>query len=197
VKLPRIFRRHRKIVLRPELLLACIDYDAATGRMGWKAAPSVEWFHADGTSAEQKQKSFVTRHVGKAAFDTKCVNGYLKGGFLGREYLAHRVVWAIHHGAWPEGEIDHINGDRSDNRIENLRCVDHATNCRNTRRLDSNTSGCVGVSWARREERWEAYIKFNRHRYSLGYHRNLDDAIAARKAAERRFGFHENHGRTA
>ncbi|MFD2248971.1 hypothetical protein [Pseudochelatococcus lubricantis] len=97
-------------------------------------------------------------------------------------------------GADPD-EIDHVNGIRSDNRFNNLRNVDHAANTRNVALHSSNTSGVIGVSWAKRECRWRASIKANNRERHIGYFRDFEDAVAARKAAERQFGFHKNHGR--
>ncbi len=97
----------------------------------------------------------------------------------------------------PSGEIDHINGDRTDNRICNLRDVTSAGNSCNRRRQDRNTSGVTGVAWDKRASRWQARIGLNGKQKYLGYFDSLDEAVAARKAAELELGFHPNHGRAA
>jgi len=69
------------------------------------------------------------------------------GTFMRKTYAAHRVAWFLHHGAWPMGEIDHINGNAQDNRIANLRDVTHKENTRNMKRRSDNTSGITGISY--------------------------------------------------
>jgi len=118
--------------------------------------------------------------------------GYLRVGVDGKRYLLHRVIWVMLHGYWPE-QIDHINGNRSDNRLVNLRAVTNADNCRNKRQLDSNTSGCTGVNFE--ANRWRARIHMYYDTVHLGRFDNFLDACAARKAAELKYGFHRNHGR--
>jgi hypothetical protein len=114
-----------------------------------------------------------------------------------RGYLAHRVVWALVHGAWPQKQIDHIDHDRTNNRVENLRIVGHQENHRNTTLRKNNASGFMGVSWYKAGEKWTAYIMIDRVKKHLGCFDALEDAVAARRAAEARFGFHENHGTRA
>jgi hypothetical protein len=148
-------------------------------------------------SAEDQQRAFQRDRLGSRAFGTRCKIGYRRGCFQGREYYAHRVAWALHTGAWPKGEIDHINGDKADNRIANLREVTKVENSRNMPLPANNTSGHIGVAWSKSDKRWTAYIKVGGRRRYLGNFLEKDDAIAARKAAEVRFGFHPNHGRAA
>lgn len=71
--------------------------------------------------------------------------GYVQIKVQGRVYLAHRIAWLLTYGNWPIDEIDHINGDRSDNRIKNLRAVSRSMNQRNAQRRMDNTSGIIGV----------------------------------------------------
>jgi hypothetical protein len=91
-------------------------------------------------------------------------------------------------------DIDHINGNRRDNRIANLRAVDRRENMRNARLRSNNTSGIVGVTFSRDRKKWVAQINDGKVR-SLGRFDKFEDAVEARKAAERRAGFHPNHGR--
>ena len=108
---------------------------------------------------------------------------YIAVSLKGQIYLAHRVVWCLHYGYWPTELIDHINGIRHDNRIENLREVTVAENRLNVRQA-RNDSGVVGVTWAKKERNWRASININGKGVNLGHFSNLNDAIAARKAAE-------------
>lgn len=124
-------------------------------------------------------------------------NGYI-GIELGHgRFAAHRLAWKYVHGADPTGEIDHINGDRTDNRIANLRDTSRAENARNMCLPSHNKSGVIGVCFKQDRGKWMASIKINRRIHYLGNFHDKADAIAARKAAEARFRFHPNHGRPA
>lgn len=174
----------------PEQLRELLDYDPITGSLAW-AAPSRLWFASEAhwlafKAASESRNPFAVVHSG----------GYLCGHLAGEQLLAHRAVWAYHHGSWPQGEIDHIDHDRQNNRIDNLRQADRVKNSRNcSRRLD-NTSGTTGVSWDRARKKWVAQIALpggvNKR---LGRHERIEDAIRARKAAETAYGFHPNHGK--
>lgn len=94
-------------------------------------------------------------------------------------------------------DIDHINGNTQDNRLINLREVSHSENVKNARRRNDNTSGVSGVHWEKRRNKWRAYIKVANRRKYLGYFENFTDAVAARRAAEKLYNFHPNHGRAA
>lgn len=98
------------------------------------------------------------------------------------------LIWAMVHGHWPD-IVDHRNGRRADNRLKNLRNVDQLTNQRNQKRHRSNTSGVTGVHLAKHRGDWLAYIRVEGRQLHLGFFKNKDDAIAARKAAELKHGF--------
>ena len=85
-----------------------------------------------------------------------CVNtdGYVMVNIDRTRYYAHRLIWLMRFGEWPEGEIDHIDGDRSNNRLENLRCVSKSGNMRNQKRNSRNTSGFPGVVWDKSRSKW-------------------------------------------
>jgi hypothetical protein len=136
------------------------------------------------------------RFSGKLALDAKHPDGYKHGCIFGKLYLTHRVLLAMHLGYWPE-YVDHINGDRSDNRVCNLREVTKSENGRNAAIPNNNTSGRIGVSWNNRDKRWTAYITLNQKRKALGNFLQIEDAIACRQQAEMLYGFHANHGRAS
>lgn len=138
--------------------------------------------------------SFVYRHNGSPA-GFKRESGYVFVSLEGRHWRAHRLVWLYVIGRDPEGEIDHINGDRSDNRIVNLRDVSREVNAKNLSKGCTNTSGVVGVSWVTRKEKWRAYITASYKQVHLGYFGSLLDAVSARKSAEVNYGYHQNHGK--
>lgn len=110
-------------------------------------------------------------------------NGYLMISFNYVKLLAHRVIWEMHYGSIPEGyEIDHMNGIRSDNRIENLRLVTRTINNKNKRMQSNNTSGFTGVVFVKQRCKWNARVKVNGIQKSLG---SFNTAIEANEARER------------
>ncbi len=164
-----------------ERLRQLLAYNPDTG--------ALTWLPSDTMRAARN-----TRFADRPALTGRHRQGYLQGRVEGVSVYAHRVAWAMHYGRWPEGQIDHVNHDTSDNRISNLRLVDKSTNARNLPKLRSNTSGQTGVYWNRRSSKWSAMIRVNRELLGLGYFTDKQDAIAARQAAEVRYGFHSNHG---
>ena len=119
--------------------------------------------------------------------------GYVRLQYKRKKYRAHRIIWLIVYGYMPKN-IDHINHDRVDNRLINLRDVTHIENGRNRLIVSNNTSGVMGVCWSKNSNKWRAYIKFDGVQVSLGYHIRYSDAVDARKNAEILYGYHENHG---
>ena len=106
--------------------------------------------------------------------------------------MAHRLAWLFHYGEWPENHIDHINGDRSDNRICNLREATVKQNGENRKLHKNNTSGYRNVRWKKERNKWEVSIRHNRKLHSIGLFSNLDDAIdAAKKARDQLFTHHD------
>ena len=131
---------------------------------------------------------------------SKIGNGYLVVRFTrnGRqvEYKAHRVAWLLHTGEDPgDMQIDHIDGQRDRNNFSNLRLVDNQGNMMNQRKYKNNTSGVMGISWNKRDKVWYAYICRDGRQKCLGLFDDKFEAICARKSAERRLGYHENHGK--
>lgn len=139
------------------------------------------------------ESGLVFRHDGTPAFQTRSISGYLCGTLFGQKYRAHRIIWKLIYGTEPE-LIDHIDGVRTNNLLANLRSVTEPENQKNRRLSISSKSGVNGVHWCKASRAWIAKITINRRAKALGRFHNIDDAIAARKAAERQHGFHENHG---
>lgn len=140
-----------------------------------------------------EEGSFVRRRTGLPV-GAKGKTGYCRMYIKGIQYKSHRVAWMIFYGEIPD-KIDHINGDRSDNRISNLRSVTSSENSKNQVLRASNTSGCSGVNWHVKCRKWIAQIRDNKKYVYLGSFSELEDAILARKAAEVLYGYHENHGK--
>lgn len=164
-----------------EELNAMLRYDAENGALVWKAR---------GVS-----QSWDTRWAGKPALAADSGHGYKQGRINGVLHYAHRVIWKMLNGPLADLHIDHINGDRSDNRIHNIRAVTRAQNQRNLSKMAHNTSGHVGVHWDARDCKWVAQIKLSGVPKFLGRFELIEDAIRVRKQAERANDFHVNHGR--
>lgn len=123
----------------------------------------------------------------------KSKSGYLVIGVDGRVYAAHRLAWLLVRGEWPELQIDHIDHDRTNNRIGNLRIVTATGNMRNRTMRKDNTSGVTGVM--REGAKWTAYYYDGGKMVRIGKFADKEAAAMARKAANDRHGFHENHGK--
>jgi len=104
-------------------------------------------------------------------------------------YKAHRLAWLYVHGEWPPEQLDHINGQRDDNRVENLRSATRAENAGNSKRRADNTSGFKGVYWNAQRSKWQAKIRRGQLEKHLGLFVCKEDAAEAyRRAAADVFG---------
>lgn len=142
------------------LLLATLAYDPATG-------------------------VFTRRSSGERA-GSVMKHGYRETSLFGARHYEHRLAWLYVHGYWPTLSIDHVNGDRADNRIGNLREATPLQQTRNSKIPRHNTSGIKGVAWDRVRCKWYAFINIEGRMHSLGRHDSIEEAAAARAAAERR-----------
>jgi hypothetical protein len=177
-------------MITPEQLRVRIAYDALSGHLTWLARDVPE-----NSCARRNVRAWNTRYAGTPAFGYRDRLGYGHGQISGENYLAHRIAWAIHYGRWPDGLIDHIDGDPTNNRIDNLRVVDSTGNTRNQRRHSRNTTGVTGVSYHRAAGKYWAQIGVRGEVKYLGLFDDLEAAAAARRQAEITYGFHPNHGR--
>ena len=118
-----------------------------------------------------------------------CDSGYIKIKIHKKQYYAHRLVWLWHHGYLPEKDIDHINQNKSDNRIENLREVSRSCNLRNSKTPKHNTSGVKGVCWNKSQKKWEAQITVNSKTKYAGGCSDFDEAVLLRLAVEQCLGW--------
>lgn len=177
-------------------LRGLLRYEAETGKLFW--LPRTAQHIGNGRNgAEVEAIRWNTKWSGKEAFTSKNGSGYLTGNVFRKFFSAHRIAWALYYGEWPKGDIDHINGVRHDNRIDNLRDVSGSANNCNTRIRKDNKTGCTGVFWRKDGAKWAASIRLHGKISHLGFFKDKAEAIAARKNAEKELGFHENHGRTA
>lgn len=144
------------------------SYDLETGQVRWKARTG--------------QRSKVGALVGSEH------DGYLRVKLAGRLYMLHRLAWFIHTGEWPKHEIDHINGDRRDNRITNLRDVPKRVNQQNQHKARaSSTTGLLGVSKCKHRDGFLAQIRVDRQTKSIGFFATAEQAHAAYLVAKRKW----------
>lgn len=161
-----------------------LRYEPETGKLFWLAH-------------ESQRPQWSSRFAGTIAFNSLSENGYLKGVVNNITLKAHRVAYAIYHGIWPNDDVDHINGIRTDNRINNLRVVSRTENMRNAKRYKCNKTGVTGVYWNKALQKYEAKIQVNKKQIFLGVFRTKELAAQARLNAEKANCFHINHGRKA
>lgn len=154
-------------------------YEPDTSRILWKVRPRNTAI-LPGTEAGSPSK-----------------RGYICIWLNGKSYRANRIAWCMANPGSPladTDEVDHINHVITDNRAVNLRKVTRTQNNRNASRRKDNTSGVTGVYWNKPGQKWRAQIFVDGKYVTLGLYGSLLDAVCARKAAEVRFGFHQNHG---
>lgn len=154
--------------MNQERLRKLLDYDPTTGLFVWKS--------------RNNMAQWSSKHAGKIA-GTNMTNGYIGLSMMGKRFYAHRLAWFYVHGEWPV-EVDHINGDRKDNRISNLRSCTRAENCQNDKLRTTNKSGYPGVSWHKQMGKWAATITINLKHKSLGLYQCKEDAFEAYKKAK-------------
>lgn len=152
-----------------EYVRSILEYDQSTGIFTWKSRPAtdVRWNN---------------RNAGKRAGSLDG-RGYRKIKVLDFGIKEHRLAWFYVHGVWPEGFIDHINREKDDNRLANLRIVTNAENMRNIplRRLNPRT---MGVTYHRRDNRYRAVITVDGIQKQLGAFKTFEEARSVRQAAE-------------
>lgn len=181
--------------ITPENLRQLLRYDPETGKLFWLKRDAALFRPGNNKNPVSRAQAWNKVNAGNEALAfVNSASGYLHGMIGKKLVYAHRAAYIITYGTVPD-EIDHINGNRTDNRLENLRAVDRKENTKNTRRAVLNTSGTSGVHLDKRTAKWIAQINVDGRRRHLGVFLTRDDAVAARKAAETRFGYHPNHGR--
>lgn len=121
----------------------------------------------------------------------KSRRGYERIGIKGVKYYSHRLAWLYVYGYWPENDIDHIDRDKGNNRINNLREVSRSCNNKNSGNMKNNKSGIKGVCFSRSHKKWQTEITVNGNAKHLGFFEKKIDAAHARFAAEKKYGWHE------
>ena len=153
-----------------------------------------EIFHYDPENGlfSRKKRTGPTTNVGDIVGTDKG-NGYLMMCIKSRLYLSHRIAWFYVYGEMPPLNIDHINGNRSDNRICNLRLANQSQNTANSKLSKANNSGFKGVTWRKDIKKWGSQLTFNYKHISLGCFETKEEAAEAyKKAANQYFGKYAN-----
>ena len=166
-----------------EYLRSRFSYDEKLGKLFWKAVPA---------DFSNNSASWNSKNAGKEA-------GYLHQGYRyvrlsGTNMLAHRICFAIYTGRFPEGVVDHLDGDKLNNKIDNLSDCTPQINSRNAKLNRLNKSGICGVGWDSRDGAWYAQIGSGESRLKRWF-RSLLDACCWRKSMELKLGYSENHGK--
>lgn len=163
-------------------LRECLIYQPDTGSLVWRERPISHFVGA------ASHRNWNRRFAGVLVKHSTSRMGYRRILIDGEIYPQHRIIWKLVHGVEPI-YIDHINGIPGDNRLSNLRNVPHVENMRNRRISKANKSGVAGVLWYPDRKRWAARIGLNGTHKHLGFYGSADEAVAARRAAERDLGF--------
>lgn len=158
----------REMTEAQKLVRNLFDYDRDTGLLTWRV---------------RKRNSV---HIGEVAGSLDA-HGYICVQIDGRPHKAHRLIWLWLHGEWPPKEIDHINGNRSDNREANLRLANNFQNSANRLRQKNNTSGYKGVSLHRKTGKWQASARLGGNLRYLGLFASASEAHAVYVNATRQY----------
>jgi len=160
-----------------ELLKKYLMYSTTTGEFTWKSRYCT---------------NIEINSTAGSVVGTLPDGGYRIITLLGKTYQAHRLAWLYVNGEFPEKQLDHINHNRDDNRIDNLREASIHTNMKNKSLYKNNRTSYSGVT--EHGTNWKARIGVNGNKVLLGVFSTFNEAVAARKAAEKLLLYHENHG---
>jgi hypothetical protein len=151
------------------------------------AARLRELFHYDAAKGRLvRRNTHGNAHPAGRAVGSHDGGGYLRTTVDGKRYRLHRLIWLHVHGEWPTGEVDHINGDGFDNRLENLRLTDRRTNMENQRHARAdNRGGLLGATWHAHSSKWRARITLGGRQKHLGSFDTAEAAHAVYLAAKR------------
>ena len=173
-------------MLTKERLLEVLEFDESISRFRWKE--------------REGRRTFNTRFAGSLA-------GWVHGGGApglfyrtlrvdGVRYQEHRLVWLYWNGELPKANLDHLNGDGLDNRLENLRLDADRTNERNMAKNACNTSGYSNVCWHKATQKWWVRVHSKTGDVSGGLFNDIEEAALKAKELREKLGFSPLHGLT-
>lgn len=158
-------------MITQERLKELFNYDQETGLFTWIA----------------KSRTIGGLKAGSLTGQTPNSNGYLRISVDSKRDYAHRMAWLYVYGDYPKFDIDHINGNRSDNRIVNLRDVPHIVNSQNLRSATkTNTIGYMGITWSNYAKAWSSAVTVNGKRIHIGYFKDPEKAHQAYLSLKRK-----------
>lgn len=149
----------------------CFDYDPDTGCLRWRVRPE----HHFGTS--RARNTWNTRYAGAEAGSANAQRVSVK--IAGRQYKLHRIAWLLAYGGWPDGQLDHVDGNPLNNALTNLRLATNQQNQFNRGLSRANTSGFKGVCWDKPRGRWRAQLCREGRSVFFGHYSTPEEAAAA------------------
>lgn len=193
--------KDKKELLSQKKIKELLHYDPLSGIFTWKERPFSMFSHCKNPQhqCDAWNTVFSGKEAGGKYKPTVSKAFYIRINITlnkkMRSYLAHRLVFLYTEGKFPPEQVDHIDGDGLNNKIINLRKVSHQDNLKNKPMYSNNTSGCVGVIWNKKSQKWHVQIRAKSKNIYGGLYSNIEDAIARRRQMEVEYGFHKNHGR--
>ena len=164
-------------MLELDVLELLLDYNADNGELKWS--------------------SFNSRNPRKGMVaGTRLSNKYIRVFIYGKLYQAHRLAWYMYYGKEPKYGIDHIDGNKHNNAISNLRDVPQSSNAKNSSLSKASSSGFTGVTFMKKSKKWRSRIMVDGSDIHLGFYDDKQKAVSARARANKKYGFHENHGKS-
>ena len=169
-----------------EYFNSLLHYDKETGFLYWKERPA---------TCKQNNifnSKFKNKKVGSVKLGHRSKTEYLTTKIGDKYYAVHRIIFFLNYGYMPE-QVDHIDHNGLNNKLDNLRASNNKDNSRNLPMQKSNKSGYIGVNWHKSAKKWQARANDkNGKRIDLGRYDNIEDAISVRKKYEKEFGYYEN-----
>lgn len=186
--------------LTQDILKELLHYDPDTGVFTWLER-DIKWFgHCRYGSAECDK--FNNKHAGNIAGCVHTQNGEKDYIIIGINILGNKkrmraniLAHLYMTGEFPNGDIDHVDGNGINNSWKNLRDVSHQENGKNCKLNKDNTSGFNGVTWDSGANKWRVQLRLGKRCIYGGIFENIEDAIEKRKQMNIEHGYHKNHGR--
>ena len=172
-------------------------YEQETGYLIWNKRDLSDF--QDNRAGKSWNSKYAGKRVGGISKSKKDNTSYFKTTVVVNGDIipltVHRIVWFLSYGKWPEGLIDHMDGNGLNNRLDNLRDVTSTNNGRNSKLISTNTTGVSGVNWNKRDEKWFATKSVGGKSGYLKCSKDFFEVVCARKSWEYAEGnFTERHG---
>lgn len=162
-----------------QYLRECLSLDPISGELIWRVRPRRHF------ESDKGWRVFNSKRAQRVAGTASKTTGYVVLNFNGSLYAGHRIAFAMHFGAWPRGHIDHVDGNRGNNAIANLRECSRSQNQQNRAVQANNTSGYKGVH-RHYDGRWRAVIQVNKSIIHIGVFDTPEQAHVAYTAYAKR-----------